>query len=416
MFGKRIRLFKLAGFAVHIDWSWLIIAVLVTWSLAAGVFPHSVPDLATSTYWAMGVAGMLGLFVSIVLHELSHSLAARRVGMSMRGITLFVFGGVAEMDDEPPSAKAEFVMAIAGPLASVAIAAAFFGLSRGGAAWNWPAAVTGVLGWLGWINGVLVVFNLIPAFPLDGGRVLRAALWHWKGSIRRATRITSSIGAAFGVALIVLGVFAFIAVNPIAGMWYGLLGLFLRGAAQMSYQQLLVRRALEGEPLRRFVNPDPVTVPPDLALREFVEDYVYRHHYKMFPVVEDGELVGCVTTRGLSGSGIPRDEWESRSIRDVMQPCEESNTIDVDADAMDALSRMSRNRTSRTIVTEDGRLAGIVALKDMLRFLSLKIELEGEQDRSQLAPQVQDAAEDMDEPDGERPPHERRETADAARR
>ena len=378
MFGKRIELFKLFGFSVKVDLSWLVIAVLVTWSLAAGFFPNSYPELATRTYWIMGLAGMVGLFASIVLHELSHSLVARRFGMPMRGITLFIFGGVAEMDDEPPSALAEFAMAIAGPIASVFIAGICFAVAIAGDIGNWPVAVTGVFAWLGMINGILVVFNMVPAFPLDGGRVLRSALWHWKGNIRWATRITSSIGSGFGIFLIVAGVLTFITGDPIGGMWLFLIGLFLRGAARMSYQQLLVRRALEGESVGRFMNPEPVTVTPDLTVQDLVENYVYRHHFKMFPVVGHGHLEGCVTTRDVRE--VPPEEWPIRTVRDILQKCGHENTIGRDADAMQALSRMNRSQSSRVMVVDNSNLEGVLSLKDMMKFLSLKVELEGDEE------------------------------------
>jgi len=380
MFGKRIELFKLFGFSVKVDLSWVAIALLVTWSLAKGYFPANYPDLPAGTYWAMGVVGMLGLFVSIVLHELSHSLAARQFGMPMKGITLFIFGGVAEMDEEPPSAKAEFVMAIAGPIASVVIALICLGVNYAGGMLNWPALVNGVFGYLALINTVLVIFNMIPAFPLDGGRVFRAALWHWKGSIRKATRITSTIGSGFGMFLIFFGVLMLFTGNLIGGIWMALIGMFLRGAAQMSYQQLLVRRALEGETVSRFMNPEPVTIPPDISLDDLVENYIYRHHFKMFPVVEDGRLQGCVTTRDVRN--VPREQWSGTTTKDVTQPCSEANTISYDADAMQALSRMSQADNSRAMVVRDGHLEGILSLKDMMKFLSLKIELEEDGDDS----------------------------------
>jgi len=379
MFGKRIELFKLLGFSVRIDLSWLVIALLVTWSLAVGVFPQNFPGWTTTTYWLMGVAGMVGLFVSIVLHELSHSLVARRFGMPMEGITLFIFGGVAEMKDEPPSAKAEFFMAIAGPIASVLIAMVCFGVALVAQMANWGEPVIGVFYWLGLINGVLVLFNMIPAFPLDGGRVLRAALWHWKNDIRKATRITSQLGSGFGILLILTGVFvAIFQRNIIGGIWYALIGMFLRGAAQMSYQQLLIRRALEGEPVRRFMSTDPVTVSPQMTVAQLVDDYIYQHHFKMFPVVDQGRLQGCVTTRDVQQ--IPREEWERHTVGEIAHACTEENTISIDADAMEALSQMSRTNASRTMVVDaNGDLAGIVALKDLMGFLSLKVELEGEQ-------------------------------------
>ncbi len=373
MFTRRIRLFTILGFDVHIDLSWFIILVLVTWSLV-GVFSAEYPGLTTGTYWWMGVIGALGLFTSIVLHELAHSLVARRFGVPMKGITLFIFGGVAEMTEEPPSPKAEFSLAIAGPIASVVIGAICWGLGQMGQAAGWPDTVNGVLLYLGLINGILVAFNVIPAFPLDGGRVLRSALWAWKNNLRWATRISSYIGSAFGILLILLGVMAFIGGSIIAGMWYFLIGLFLRSAAQMSYQQLLMRRALEGEPVRRFMQPDVQTVEPSASVRELVEDYIYRHHFKMFPVVEDGHLRGCVTTRDVRE--LPRDRWESQHVAEIAEPCSPENTIRADADATEALAKMSRNGSSRLMVVEGDRLLGMIALKDLMRFIALKVELE----------------------------------------
>ena len=224
------------------------------------------------------------------------------------------------------------------------------------------------------INGTLVAFNLVPAFPLDGGRMLRSVLWHLRGNLRWATRITTMFGSAFGFLLIALGVLSFVSGNPWGGIWSFLMGLFLRGAAQSSYQQLLVRRALEGEPLARFVQPDVRTVPPSINLQELVNDYVYRYHFKMFPVVDEDRLVGCITTRAVKE--VPQDQWAQRTVADVAEPCSEENTIDLGADAIDALGKMHRNGASRLIVVDQGRLRGVISLKDLLRLISLKLELE----------------------------------------
>lgn len=377
MFGARITLFKLFGFEVRIDASWLIIAALVTWSLAVGSFPNSYPGLAASVYWWMGVVGALALFGSIVVHELFHSLVARRFGLAMKGITLFVFGGVAEMEQEPPSAKAEFFMAIAGPIASVLIGAAFYLVYRAGRG-VWPAPAVGVVAYLYWINWILAAFNLIPAFPLDGGRVLRSALWYrWKGDLPRATRVASSIGSGFGVLLIVLAVLQLFQGNLVGAVWWFLIGMFLRGASRSSYQQTVVRTVLQGEPVRRFMKIDPVTVPPDISIEDLVNEYVYRYHYKMFPVVTGSDQVaGCVTTQQIKT--IPREDWRRRSALDVMQPSSPENTVSPDSDTMKALSIMSKTKRSRLMVAERGRLVGVIALKDLLSFLSLKLDLEGQ--------------------------------------
>ena len=183
MFGKKIRIFKLFGFEVSIDFSWIVIAILVAWSLSTGLFPFHYKNLSTQTYWIMGIIGALGLFLSIVIHEFFHSLVARGYGMQMKGITLFIFGGVAEMGEEPPSAKAEFMMAAVGPLASFSLALIFYAVLKTGQAVNIGEPISGVIGYLAMINGILAGFNLLPAFPLDGGRMLRAVLWGAKKNI-----------------------------------------------------------------------------------------------------------------------------------------------------------------------------------------------------------------------------------------
>jgi len=378
MFPKAIPLFKLLGFEVRIDWSWIIIAVLVTWTLAAGVFPSYYPDLQPSTYWSMGVVAAIGLFASIVLHEVGHSVVARRYGLPIRGITLFIFGGVAEMEDEPERPKVEFLVAIGGPIVSFIIAVVCFLLAQVSAGLGTPAPLIGVLAYLAMINAIVATFNLVPAFPLDGGRILRAALWHWKGSLRYATRITSNIGGAFGIALIALGVYRVVIGDFIGGMWWCLIGLFVRGAAQMSYRQVVLREGLRGVPVERVMSREPVTVPPSLSLQDLVDDYVYRHHYKMFPVVDDDRLVGCITLRDIKE--VPRDRWGLTEVSSVMRRCSEENVVGPDADAMAALTTMNRTQNGRLLVARGERLLGIVTLKDMLKFLSMKLDLEGDED------------------------------------
>jgi len=372
MFGRSIRLFSLFGFDVKIDISWLVLAFLITWSLAQGLFPYYFKDLPAATYWWMGIAGALGLFFSIIFHELSHSLVARNFGLPIKGITLFVFGGVAHMEEEPPSAKAEFLMAIAGPLSSVLLGILFYVLRLTLGAW--PLSVTGVLGYLAFINWILAGFNLLPAFPLDGGRVLRSALWKWKKNIGWATRISSRIGAIFGFLLIAMGVIQFFSGNLLGGIWWFMIGLFLQNAARMSYQQLITRQALEGETVRRLMIQDPITVAPSTTMKELVEDFVYKHHYKMFPVVDGETLVGCVTTRQLRE--IPKDQWTLKEVGDIASKCSNENTIDPDTDVVKVLSLMNRTGNSRLMVVEGKRLIGLIALKDIMNFLSIKLDLD----------------------------------------
>lgn len=376
MFENRISLFSLFGFKVKLDITWFILAVLITWSLAKGVFPLYFEGLSTATYWWMGAAGAVGLFVSIIFHEFFHSFIAKIYGLPMKGITLFIFGGVSEMEDEPQSPKIEFLMAIAGPLSSLVLSGIFYVLVLLSRSINMPESVSGVLIYLSIINVVLAVFNLIPAFPLDGGRVLRSILWGAKHNLRWATHVASSLGSAFGIFLIILGIMSFISGNFIGGLWYFLIGMFIRGASKMSYRQLIIRKALAGEEVDRFMKTEPVTVPPELSIPELVRDFFYKYHYKMFPVLDDDRVLGCISSREIKQ--IPHNQWENYHVSDLAKPCDKENSIPVHSDAVKALSQMSGTGNSRLMVTEGNRLAGIITLKDLLKFLALKIDLEGD--------------------------------------
>ncbi|MEN8260559.1 MAG: site-2 protease family protein [Pseudomonadota bacterium] len=372
---RQYSLFRLFGFEVKIDVSWLLLALLIVWTLAAGLFPTKYPDLHHQTYWWMGIAGAVGIFFSIVFHEFSHSLIARRHGMPIRGITLFIFGGVAEMEDEPPSPESEFWMAIAGPISSFLLAVFFYLVHQIAIAAGWHASIVGVSYYLGYLNMILAIFNLVPAFPLDGGRVLRAGLWKWKNDIQSATRTSSQIGAGFGLVLIILGVLGIIQGNFIAGMWWLLIGAFLRGAANASYMQLMMREVLQGEPISRFMNTQPVVVPPSTLIQFLVDDYLYKYHYKMFPVVEDSRLLGCVTVQDVKD--LPREEWGRRRVENLVHPCSLENTVSPDADTTKVLMAMIRpGGSSRYMVVDDGRLMGIISMADLKAYLALKLDLE----------------------------------------
>jgi len=375
MFGKSLSLIKLFGFEVKIDLSWLILGALITWTLAQGVFPYYYEEFNTATYWLMGVGGAIGLLISIVFHELWHSLIARRFGLPMKGITLFVFGGVAEMDEEPPSPKAEFFMAVAGPISSIVLAGVLFGVWFGLEGTGFSPPVVGVINYLAFINLILAGFNLLPAFPLDGGRVLRSVLWGLKDNLKWATQIASRIGSGFGVALMLFGVFSFILGNIIGGVWMFVIGMFLRGASQSSYQQLIVRRSLEGEPVKKFMISDPVTVPPSLSLEDLIEEYIYKHHFKMYPVTDGDKLVGCVTINQIKE--VPKEERSDHTVGEIAKGCSDVNTIGPDEDSVKALSVMQKNKVSRLMVVDKGKLVGVIALKDIMEMLSMKMDLEG---------------------------------------
>jgi len=373
MFGRSITLFTLFGFEVKVDLSWLILAALITWSLASGIFPEYYKDLPGSSYWLMGAAGAAGLFLSIVLHELAHSLVARKYGITMRGITLFIFGGVAEMEDDPPSPRAEFFMAIVGPVSSALIGMLLFFVTFWAEQAGFPVAFKGVTAYLAWLNVVLAVFNLVPAFPLDGGRVLRSILWKWKNNLRWATAIASRVGSGLGLALIIAGVISFFWGNFIGGLWWFMIGLFIRSAAQRSYQQLLARGLFQSKKVKDFMVKEPLTVSRSTSLQEFVENYAYKYHFQMYPVLSFGKLAGCVSVHNVAS--VPREEWPTQTISAIMENCDENNAIDPEADANKALEIMNRTGNSRLMVVEGDKLVGIITLKDMLKYLSLKMEL-----------------------------------------
>lgn len=375
MFGKSVKLFTLFGFEVKVDISWLILALLITWSLAQGLFPNYFKGLSIETYWWMGFIGALGLFFSIIFHELWHSLIARKYGLPIKGITLFIFGGVAHMEEEPSSAKVELFMAIAGPASSIVLGLTFYLIMILGKGAGWSLPVTGVIGYLAFINWILAAFNLLPAFPLDGGRVLRSALWRWKNDLRWATRIASRMGSVFGLMLIVMGIIQFFIGSFIAGIWWFMIGMFMQGAARSAYQQVLTRLALEGEKVRHFMKPNPLIVSPSVSIEELVEDYMYKYHFKMFPVVENDKLIGCITTRKIKE--IPRSEWKSITIGEVLDRCSSENTIDSETDIIKALAIMNQSNNSRLMVMEKDKLIGILALKDIMKFLSIKLDLDG---------------------------------------
>ena len=345
------------------------------WSLSLESFPNII-KVYLQQPTVDGIFGAIGLFVSIVIHELFHSLVARRFGLSIRGITLFMFGGVAEMTEEPANAKTEFYMALAGPVTSIALGMIFYStyliLKRLGVSMG----ITGIFGYLGIINWALAGFNLIPAFPLDGGRILRSILWWRKKDLRWATRIASRMGEIFGFTLIFLGVFSIFRGSFVGGIWLFLIGMFLQNASQVSMQRLMISKALEGETVRRFMKPDPVTIPDTMTLKEAVEDYIYRYHYKMFPVVRNSKLVGCLTTRDIKV--IPKEKWSTQTAGEVSKSCSIDNTIHPDTDATQALSLMNRTGNSRLMVVENDQLIGVITLKDLLQFFSLKMELEGD--------------------------------------
>jgi Zn-dependent protease len=373
-------LFTILGFEIRLNLSWLLLGLLITWTLAEGFFPQRYADLGAQARWWMGVAGAVGVFFSIVFHELSHSLVGRRCGMPVGGITLFIFGGIAELRHEPKTPYTEFLMAVAGPLSSLVLAGVFFVADHLAQRLGWPVPVVGVLHYLSLINVILAVFNLLPAYPLDGGRMFRAALWAWRKDVREATRVASRVGSLFGLALMILGVLAFLTGDIVGGMWSFLIGAFLRGAAMTSYRQLLTRQFLEGKIVADLMNDQPVSVAPSITLEEFLEQYVYRKPQVLYPVVDDSRLVGCVKVSQVKA--IPEEFRGDRNVSDILSPCSEENTVSPDDDAAELLGRMLvPGVVDRKIVESDGRLVGTISLQDLRNIMELKLELESQDTR-----------------------------------
>lgn len=377
MFGHRLTLFDAFGFKVRIDSSWLLMAALIVWSLAVGWFPFAAPGYAKATYWWMGAAGLIGLALSIVVHELAHALVARWTNLQIAGITLFIFGGVAEMTEEPKTPKGEFLMAIAGPVMSVVVSLFCWAAAAGGArlAGNVDNPAVVVLSYLSWVNLLLAGFNMLPAFPLDGGRVLRAALWGWRKDVVWATRWASVSGTVIGLAMMGVGVWNAVNGMLITGLWWGLIGLFVRTAAVQAYQQQIAKQLLADQEVERLMRRDPVAVSPDLTLDRLVEDHFLRNFLKSFPVVDaDGRLVGAVDLDAVKA--VDRHRWSSTVVGEIMQPCG-SAQISVRANAGEALRRMRVGGRSRLMVVEDDKLVGMLSLRDLLQYLEVRSAIDG---------------------------------------
>jgi Zn-dependent protease len=368
-----IFLFKLFGFEVRLNPSWFFLALLIAWTLAVGYFPFLYRDLSVLTYWIMGIFGAIGLFVSIVFHELCHSLVGRRYGLPITGIQLFIFGGVAEMHEEPANAKTEFLMAVAGPISSAFLGACFYLLFIGGFHWQWPPSVIGVLRYLGIINFALAIFNLLPGFPLDGGRIFRSILWGWKQDFPWATRVACNWGEIMGWVLIFLGIILILRGGLIGGIWLGLIGYFLKNTARASFQNFLIRQTFHGEKIRKYTKPNPISVTPETSIQTLVDDYFHKHYYKMYPVCENDEIKGYISFEEIKTQS--RENWSHLKVGDVMQACTEEMMIDANNSVVQALQKMLTEKIGRLIVTEQGKLLGIISLRDLTHIIALKMNL-----------------------------------------
>ncbi|HXV80563.1 MAG TPA: site-2 protease family protein [Candidatus Binatia bacterium] len=368
-----LRIFKIAGIQIRLDYSWLIIFVLVLWSLSAGYFPHYYPDQTTGTYWLAGLVATLFFFASILTHELSHSLVARRFGIEIREITLFIFGGLANIAKEPTSPKSEFTIAIVGPFTSFVLAALFWGITVATEGIVSPLTIV-IFDYLAWINLALGIFNLLPGFPLDGGRVFRA-IWWWKtGSLVRATKVASDIGKGLALALMIFGALNIFAGSLVGGLWFIFIGMFLRGLAVGGYQQVIVQQSLEGTQARDIMIRDVVSVPAASSLSSVVSDYFLRYGFRGFPVTRDGEILGVISLAQVRQ--IAPEERGDNDVGQVMVPRSDKIEIAPDASLAEALKRMTQEDIGRLLVVENDRVVGMITKTGLLRYWEARRALE----------------------------------------
>ena len=373
MFSNSVKLFELKGFQIKVDPSWLLIAALIVWSLSTGYFPQVIPGLSSAQYLTMAVAAMLGLFISLILHELSHSLVARRFGLGIGGITLFLFGGVAELESEPENARSEFWIAVAGPAMSFALAAGFWLLGNLAAVLGLPSALVSLVGYLALINLVLAVFNLLPAFPLDGGRVFRSILWAKSGDLTESTRKASRLGGLFGYALILLGLIALFAGGMIGGLWEVLIGLYLLAVSRATYQQVVTKSALKDKTVSVIMTPAPFTVAPSQTLAEVVNQVMLRHGVSFVPVVGNGVLLGHIDIHILKETDP--DKWENTAVGDVFAHVEPDHLVAPETPAQEVLERIGSTGRRKYMVADSSGLIGVVTLSDLTGYLSISQQI-----------------------------------------
>jgi len=383
-----IRLGRIAGIVVIADWSLLFIFALIAFGLATGIFPAWHPDWPAATVWGTALAAAALFLASVLVHELSHALVGRLGGIQVRRITLFMLGGIAHMEHEPPTWRSEVAMAAIGPVTSLALGFAFLWLAgvvagpleldaeRPGDALAALSPLATLLLWLGPVNILLGVFNLVPGFPLDGGRVLRALLWGATGSLRKATRWASSAGQVFAWLLIGTGVLMLLGYSfPVlggglfGGLWLMLIGWFLSNAALVSYRQLLVKQTLEEVPVGRIMQTRLARVDPELSVARLVEEHMMASGQRVLPVERAGRFLGLVSLTDLQKS--ERRAWERMTAAEIMTPLERLACVAPDADAGEALDELARRGVNQLPVLEHGRLVGLLRREDVLKWLSL---------------------------------------------
>ena len=346
---------------------------LVSWNLAGSYFPQVLKGYPRSIYWIYGLGTSILLFLSVLIHELCHSLVSRREGIRVRRITLFIFGGIAQIEKEPESPKSELKIAIAGPASSAIIFGIFTALTYFAVEIVRIYPLKFAFEFLAYVNGVLALFNMVPGFPLDGGRIFRAILWKRKKDLKKATFIASRAGKVFAGVLMFLGFINFFTGNVVGGIWFVLIGLFLIQAAESSYYQVVMKLALSGVPVKSIMTEQVITVESSLTIRELVDDYFLRYHHICYPVIEYGRAAGIIEVK--DAKKVPKEEWTTTHVRELMTVLLEETSLHPRDEAVEALSKMVKTGRGRLPVVEGGEFKGIVTRRDIMNFLQIKTDL-----------------------------------------
>lgn len=366
-----IPLGRIFGIPIGLDYSWFVIFALLTWMLATGYFPAEFKNWPALLYWSVGAATAIMLFVSVLLHELGHSVVALRYKVPVSSITLFLFGGVAQISAEPPSAIAEFFIASTGPLVSLILAILFYAVQP------LVAGIEPLLGlakYIAYINLALVLFNLVPGYPLDGGRVFRAIVWAITGNMRRATLIAANVGRFFAFLFIFFGVWQMLSGNFSGGLWIAFIGWFLDNAASAQVQQVTIQGLLAGHRVSQAMSPHCANVPADLTLQDVVDEHVLGGGQHCFLVNLGDDTVGLMTLQRIKQ--VPRPEWATTRVGQVMLPLKQLESVDPDAELGTVLEKLDRDGVNQLPVTRDHRVVGMLSREDVISFLRTLQELE----------------------------------------
>jgi len=365
-----IRLGSIRGIEIGVHYNWLLIFFLVAWSLAMGYFPQSYPGWTSLVYWTTGVIASILLFVSVLLHELAHSFVAQARGLPVRSITLFIFGGVSNIVREAENPRTEFAMAVVGPLSSLVIAGVFYGLFL--VVPNKLDPLAALLSYLALINAFLAVFNLIPGFPLDGGRVLRSIIWGATGNLVKATNIAGRVGLVFGWGLIGVGLFQILTGNFLGGIWIAFIGWFLSSAAESSRQGTTAQEYLKGFKVKDVMTPNPQTIGPGATVLEVVQGIFSQYHRRAVPVARDGKLVGIVTLTNIRG--LPQEKWAITPVEAIMTKAP-LQCVSPEDDLARAMAMIAEQDVNQVLVCTDSGLVGIISRADIIRHLQYTQEL-----------------------------------------